>query len=36
MLAEFDAETRFKIRSAHGANQQAQGLELLSKAVLPG
>ncbi len=33
MLAEFDAETRFKLRSARGAGQQTQGLQLLDKAM---
>ena len=32
MLAEFDAETRFRIRAARGAGMQARGLELLAKA----
>jgi predicted transcriptional regulator len=32
MLAEFDAETRFRIRAARGAGTQARGLELLAKA----
>ena len=32
MLAEFDAETRFKLRAARGAGQTARGLELLDKA----
>jgi predicted transcriptional regulator len=32
MLAEFDAETRFQIRSARGQNRQAEGLALLAKA----
>jgi predicted transcriptional regulator len=32
MLAEFDAETRFRIRAARGAGKQARGLELLAKA----
>jgi predicted transcriptional regulator len=33
MLAEFDAETRFKLRAARGLGQQAQGLKLLDKAM---
>lgn len=32
MLAEFDAETRFHIRAARGAGNEARGLELLAKA----
>jgi hypothetical protein len=32
MLAEFDAETRFKLRVARGAGQEARGLALLDKA----
>jgi hypothetical protein len=32
MLAEFDAETRFKLRSARGAGRAKRGLELLRKA----
>lgn len=32
MLAEFDLETRFALRAARGAQQQARGLELLRKA----
>jgi hypothetical protein len=32
MLAEFDAETRFKTRAAGGADKAARGLELLRKA----
>lgn len=32
MLAEFDAETRFKLRAARGAGQEAQGMALLDKA----
>lgn len=32
MLAEFDAETRFKLRAAKGTARQAQGLQLLDKA----
>ena len=32
MLAEFDAETRFKTRAARGVGKTARGLELLKKA----
>lgn len=32
MLAEFDAETRFKLRATHGAGQVERGLALLKKA----
>ncbi|MDP1526453.1 MAG: toxin-antitoxin system HicB family antitoxin [Rhodocyclaceae bacterium] len=32
MLAEFDAETRFRIRAARGAGKEKRGLELLAKA----
>ena len=32
MLAEFDAETRFKLRAARGAGRADRGLELLRKA----
>jgi predicted transcriptional regulator len=32
MLAEFDAEVRYRIRVQRGAGKQARGLELLSKA----
>ncbi|MEY4749113.1 MAG: hypothetical protein RIQ60_1327 [Pseudomonadota bacterium] len=32
MLAEFDAETRFQLRAARGAGQEARGLALLDKA----
>lgn len=32
MLAEFDAEVRYRIRAQRGAGQQARGLELLAKA----
>lgn len=31
MLAEFDAETRFKLRAARGAGRAAEGLDLLDK-----
>ena len=32
MLAEFDAETRFRLRAARGAAQEQRGLALLDKA----
>jgi predicted transcriptional regulator len=32
MLAEFDAEPRFKLRAARGAGQAERGLALLQKA----
>jgi hypothetical protein len=32
MLAEFDAETRFRLRAARGAGKEARGLALLDKA----
>ena len=32
MLAEFDAETRFRIRSSRGRDNMQRGLELLEKA----
>jgi predicted transcriptional regulator len=32
MLAEFDAETRFRIRAGKGAGKIARGLTLLKKA----
>ena len=32
MLAEFDAETRFRIRAERGAGKVERGLELLEKA----
>ena len=32
VLIDFDAETRFKLRSANGANQSERGLALLKKA----
>lgn len=31
MLAEFDAETRFKLRAARGSGKAARGLALLDK-----
>jgi predicted transcriptional regulator len=36
MLAEFDAETRFKLRAARGAGQTERGLALLDKAASLG
>ncbi len=36
MLAEFDAETRFKLRATRGAGREAGGLELLDKARADG
>lgn len=33
MLAEFDAETRFKVRAERGFNREAEGLTLLDKAM---
>jgi predicted transcriptional regulator len=33
MLAEFDAETRFQVRSARGADKEALGLKILNKAL---
>jgi len=32
MLAEYDAETRFRARAARGAGRSKQGLRLLAKA----
>ncbi|MCX7901814.1 MAG: toxin-antitoxin system HicB family antitoxin [Burkholderiaceae bacterium] len=32
MLAEFDAEMRFKLRASRGAGQSERGLQLLAKA----
>lgn len=32
LLAEYDAETRFKLRAQRGAGKAARGLELLDKA----
>ena len=32
MLAEFDAETHFRLRAARGRGRQERGLELLRKA----
>ena len=32
MLAEFDAETRFRVRAARGVNMEDRGIELLVKA----
>ena len=36
MLAEFDAETRFRLRAARGAGQAQRGLELLDRAASEG
>lgn len=33
MLAEFDAETRFRLRADQGAGRGAEGLALLDKAL---
>ena len=33
MLAEFDAETRFRLRASQGADRKAEGLALLDKAL---
>ena len=33
MLAEFDAETRFKARAERGRDREAEGLRLLDKAM---
>lgn len=33
MLAEFDAETRFRARAAAGAGRIDEGLDLLGKAI---
>ena len=35
LLAEFDMETRFALRAARGAHQQARGVALLEKAADP-
>jgi len=32
LLAEYDAETRFRLRAQRGAGKVARGLELLDKA----
>jgi predicted DNA-binding protein len=32
MLAEYDAETRFRVRAARGEGKEARALELLKKA----
>lgn len=32
LLAEFDAETRFRLRAQKGAGKTARGLDLLNKA----
>jgi predicted transcriptional regulator len=36
MLAELDAETRFKLRAARGSGKSARGLALLDKAAKRG
>ena len=36
MLAEFDAETRFKVRAARGIGRSDRGLALLNKAAKRG
>ena len=33
MLAEFDVETRFRVRADMGAGMRVRGLELLQKAI---
>ena len=33
MLAEFDAETRFRLRASQGAGRDVEGLALLDKAL---
>jgi predicted transcriptional regulator len=33
MLAEFDAETRFRLRASQGTGREAEGLALLDKAM---
>lgn len=33
MLAEFDAETRFRLRASQAAGREAEGLALLDKAL---
>ena len=35
MLAEFDTETRFKLRAERGLGKEAKGLALLEKAATP-
>lgn len=35
MLAEFDAETRFRVRASQGAGREIEGLALLDKAMQP-
>lgn len=32
LLAEYDAETRFRVRAARGAAKERRGIELLAKA----
>lgn len=36
MLADFDAETRFRLRAASGAGKLARGMALLDKAARKG
>lgn len=36
MLAEFDAETRFRLRAGRGLGDQERGLALLEKAAADG
>lgn len=36
MLADFDAETRFRLRAARGAGKTRRGLSLLEKAARSG
>lgn len=33
LLADFDAETRFKLRAEHGKGRAERGLDLLNKAM---
>ena len=33
MLADFDAETRFRLRASQGAGREVEGLALLGKAL---
>lgn len=35
MLAEFDAETRFRVRASQGAGREVEGPALLGKAMQP-
>lgn len=32
LIAEYDAETRFRVRAARGAGREKRGLQLLAKA----